>query len=579
MTASPAENLLSDAQLSQIDALLKELNHDQLLWLSGYIAALGRSDGQPPESKNEDNKVLIAYGTETGNSEGIASNLAFSFDQNKIPFDLKNLSQLRVRHLTKYRFIVMICSTHGDGDPPEPISLFYTSLMSAEAPRLMHSHYAVLALGDSSYPKFCATGKELDDRLSALGATRLVFRQDCDVDFQETAQKWSQELVRVLASRVEPVAKARSAPVESAKKTELNKNNPAHASVIDNVCLSSPSRPDVIHHIELTCDQRLTALQPGDAVGILVKNPEQDARRLIALTGGGADTVVQVNHRSIPLLQALVEECDITIPNKRLLVEWSKASGDSSIRQLLDDEGSALKDFLRSNQVIDIAERFQTAVAPQALVDALKPLQPRLYDVANCLRHTEDEIHILVKLHQYGFNGRLCTGAASDYLIHLKKDETIRLFPYRNARFQLPKDASAPIIFIAEGTGIAPFRAFLQALSLADNPPPCWLIFTEREFEEDFLYQTEWQAAIKSKQLTMLDAIFSNQTDGPSIKELLILKQQQLLRLLGQGAHLYLCGDKTLLGEIEKNLEALTLGSPEPWSALQAGARIHRNLY
>lgn len=581
MTASPAESLLSDAQLQAIEAFLKDLEKDQLLWLSGYIAALGRGQSQLTEATSVASKVLISFATETGNSEGIANDLAALFDQNKIPFELKNLSQMRARHLTKYDYIIMISSTHGDGDPPEPITAFYSALMNADAPRLANAHYAVLALGDSTYPDFCGAGKALDDRLSALGATRLIFRQDCDLDYQDVAKKWSEELVRVLATKIAPSTSKTKAsqPAAASKKTELNKNNPAQASVIDNVCLSHPSRPDPVHHIELTCDQRLTALQPGDAVGILVKNHEAQARRLIALTGADADAIVQINHRSIPLLQALIEECDITIPSKRMLTGWAQVSKDKLLHQLLEDEGTALKDFLKTHQVIDIAEQFQEKIASQDLAAALRPLQPRLYDVANSLHHTEDELHILVKLHQYQFNDKLCSGTASDYLINLKPDDTIRLFPYRNARFQLPKDSTAPIIYIAEGTGISPFRAFLQELSMADKPAPCWLIFTEREFEEDFLYQTEWQAAIKSKHLTMMDAVFSNQSDGPSIKELLILKQRQFLDLLEQGAHVYLCGDKALLTDIEKNLEALTLGSKWKWADLHASSRIHRNLY
>lgn len=580
MTAPTAETLIEDIQLNSIDALLKDFNRDQLIWLSGYVAAFAKGLPSGSENSNEDSKVLIAYGTETGNSQGIASDLAFAFDQHKITFDLKNLSQLRARHLVKYKFIFVICSTHGDGDPPETVNLFYTSIMGADAPRLTEARYAVLALGDSSYPRFCATGQELDDRLSALGAGRLIFRQDCDVDYAETAKKWISNLVNLLASKLPKSGNTHIAKVAtSTKKTELNKNNPVRAEVIENICLSEADRLDVIHHIELSCDEQLSSLQPGDAVGVLVENPVQLARQVIERIGCNDDSVVLVNHRNIPLLQALIEECDITVPSRKLLIEWMKFSDNDFIRQVLDDD-HALRSFLKTHQITDIAERFPAVIDAQSFVDGLRPLQPRLYDLANSLRQTPDELHLLVKRYQYSFNDRLCTGVASDYLLHLKPGDTVRLFPYRNSRFHLPMEDDAPIIYIAESTGIATFRAFTQELSLSEKKRPCWLIFTENTFEEDFLYQSEWQTTFADGRLEKIDTIFRNQSEGPrSIQDLLHIKQEEFIGYLGKGAHIYLGGDKALLTEVEKSLEMLVSESLLSWPALHESSRIHRNLY
>lgn len=578
MTADPAEAILNGTQLNDIEALLKGLSREQLLWLSGYLAALGKGQFQQSQQTDEEHKALIAYGTETGNCQGIASALAFSFEQHKIPFTLKNLSQLRAKHLVKYQFVVLICSTHGDGDPPEPISLFYTSIMASNAPRLTGTQYAVLALGDSSYPKFCATGRGIDDRLSALGAGRLMFRRDCDVDYTETSKEWNEEVSRILSTKFKDPANHKTSKIESCKTLELNKNNPVETEVIENILLSNESRTDAIHHIELSCDKRLRSIEPGDAVGILIRNSFQHARELVKMIGAHEGAVVQINHRNITLLQALIEECDITVPSKRLLTEWGKVTKNKFLDTILSDEGGATKEFLRTHQVRDLAEKFPVKIDAQIFVQALKPLQPRLYDVANSMAFAEDEIHILLKRYSYSFNGRLSNGIASDYLANLVSGDQVRLFPYRNAKFHLPADKEAPVIFIAEGTGISPFRAFLQEKSIEENPSSNWLIFFERDFEEDFLYQSEWQNAVDNGLLESIDAIFTNQTDQ-SFTKLIAEKREYFLSLLDKGAHLYLCGDKDCFTNIEKQLETFTQGSSFSWTGLQAASRVHRNLY
>ncbi|HWU83454.1 MAG TPA: flavodoxin domain-containing protein [Methylophilaceae bacterium] len=588
MTANTAERLIEDTQLSKLDLLLKEFNSDQLLWLSGYIAALGKhavsGAGNSSAPKAEASKVLVAYGTETGNSQALASKLAFALEQKHIAFELKNLSQMRARHLSRYHFILIICSTHGDGDPPEPMSNFYTSVMAADAPRMSGVHYAVLALGDSSYPKFCATGQALDDRLSALGAGRLLFRQDCDTDFSDLAGQWITDVSGILAAKL-PKAEASTQARTDGKRpadsqaAEHNRNHPLKAEVIENIRLSHADRSDAIHHIELGIDVSLPELATGDALGILVENAPRRARELIELAGCAEDAVVRVNHRNIPLLQALIEECDITVPSKRLIVEWAKHSKSPFLRDLLVQDPQVLREFLKTHQVCDIAAGFPTVIDAQSLVDGLKPLQPRLYDLANSPQQNPEELHILVKRYQYAFNDRLCSGVGSEYLADLNAGDAVRVFPYRNAKFHFPQAEDTPVIFIAEGTGIGPFRAYLQDIAERAHGP-AWLIFAERSFEEDFLYQAEWQQAVADGHLALVDGIFHDRCDDAcTIEALLHARQATLFEYLGQGAHVYLCGDRALLQGVEASLEALVSESAHPWPALQEAARIHRNLY
>lgn len=577
MTASTAESLIKDQLREKADAFLKALSRDQLLWLSGYVMAHIKQFDTDPVPVQQSHKVLIAYGTETGNSQAIANDLGAAFDQHRIPFELKNLSTLRARHLSAYQFVFVVCSTHGDGDPPEPVNLFYTSLMGKDAPKLHEMRYALLALGDSSYPRFCATGQEIDDRLSSLGATRILFRQDCDVDYADAARQWIESLVGLLASKLQAATEAAKPVFKTVAVTEVSRESPLKTEVIENIRLSASSRQDAIHHIELSADERLMHLQPGDAVGVLAENPDSLAHTLIELTGCRETDVVQVRRRTMPLLQALKGECDISVPGNKLLSTWARQSKDKALQQLLTSNERALKAFLRSHQVIDIARRFRTTVEAQALVDSLKPLQPRLYDLANSQRHTSGEMHLLVRRYQYTLNEKTYTGIASDYLVNIEPGTPVRLFPYINNRFRLQSDADLPVIYISEGTGIGPFRAYMQELAHRGRQNKCWLIMSEHSFEDDFLYQTEWQSATAENRLDRIDTVFTPLSKRAlAIKKLLEQRKDELQDYLDSGAHLYLCGDRNVLSEVEGYLQQIMELDP---AAMQKSDRVHRNLY
>jgi sulfite reductase (NADPH) flavoprotein alpha-component len=578
MAVSAAENLIEDQLRKKADAFLKELSRDQLLWLSGYVMAHIKHSGADVVPAKPHQKVLIAYGTETGNSQSIAEELATVFEAQQFPYELKNLSSLRARHLTGYQFIFIICSTHGDGDPPEPVHLFYTSLMDENAPRLSDVRYAVLALGDSSYPHFCATGKEIDDRLAGLGATRVLFRQDCDVDYADTAKQWIESLSGQLASKLQPaVVMTDATPSSDTSATEISRESPLETEVIENIRLSASSREDVVHHMEIASHENMMHLKPGDAIGVLAENPEPLVDMLLQLTGADEAADILVRRKRMPLRQALLSECDISIPGNKLLTTWGRLSKDKDLQQLLTSNERTLKGFLRSNQVIDILRRFPARPDAQTLVDALKPLQPRLYDLANSQQYTSGEMHILVKRYLYTINAQTHAGIASDYLVNRKVGSRVRLFPYINNRFRLSCETDDPVIYISEGTGIGPFRALLQDMAHHDKKKRCWLFLSENSFEEDFLYQTEWQTAYAEKRLDRIDTIFTEKNKRASaIKKLLEQKEQELLDYLDAGAHIYLCGDRAILTEVETVLQRIMELDP---AAMQKSDRVHRNFY
>ncbi|MBM7333415.1 MAG: sulfite reductase flavoprotein subunit alpha [Alcanivorax sp.] len=583
MTAHGLAHPFSETQWQRIHALLEDLDPRQALWLSGYLAGqrIDPGDAAPADpAPTTGPAVLIAYGTETDNSRHLAERLKALCDQAGIASDLQNLERVRVRQLARRAYLVVITATHGDGEPPEPALSFFEELADDTAPKLDGVRFAVLALGDSTYEHFCTAGRTLDARLEALGGQRLIERQECDVDFETPARQW---LTRVLASLPRPkgatVSKAPATPVPA--RPAYDKQTPLETEVLVNQCLSASDRASPIHHLELALDVADFPAAPGDAVGILADNPPELVAAVLDASGLSAEQPVTVDGQARPLVEALRQHRDLTLPGSRFLEYWAGLSGDAGLRRVLENGARDQRAFLRRHQVLDILHHYPARPEAAALVDALRPLQPRLYDLANSLDVESDALHLTAKLFRYPFEGRLETGIASRYLLNLQPGDPVRLYPHRNARFQLPSDPRAPLILIAEGTGIAPYRAFVQHLAASGRPAPCWLVFAEQRFEEDFLYQLTFQDAHARGVLERVDTVFHADQPDRDLADPLLARAGQLFDWLNRDAHLYFCGDKDRLGDTEARLrEAVDahLGAGH-WKQLSKARRLHRNLY
>lgn len=575
----------SERQWQALQPALRQLDPHQCLWLSGYLAGRVAPTGAPePATATDEARLLIAYGTETGNSKALAQSCAAKAAALGLQAEVADLATLKPRQLAKQRRLVLICSTHGDGEPPEPIHAFHTALMDARAPRLAELEYAVLALGDSSYAQFCATGRQFDERLSELGARRLLPRCECDVDFAAPAAAW---IDQALAAVPRPTATAASVMLldeplqaQAAATPRHDKQHPLEVEVLDNVRLSAPDRGQPIHHLELALDVPL-ALVPGDAVGVLVDNPPELVDAVLAAAGLRADAPVTLDGATLPLAQALRERRDLTIPGARLLDAWAGLANDTGLAAIVAD-APRKKDFLRQHQVRDLLARHPARVDAQTFVDLLRPLPPRLYDVANDPDDGSGELHLTVQLYRYAFGEREETGIASQALIALKPGDRVRLYPHRHARFHLPANPDASLILVADGTGIAPYRAFMQALARSGQRRRCWLVFAEQRFEDDFLYQLDWQRAHDQGTLTRIDTVFYAEPSFRCLSDPLCDEAAPLLEWLGDGAHVYLCGDQQRLGACDEALQAwydARSGDGPTWAQLGKDKRIHRNLY
>lgn len=570
-------------QWQQTHQFIQALDQHQALWLSGYLAAMhGSVTNQKTQTKDAEQNILIAYGTETDNCKKLAQSLFQQCQTAGINTEMADLANVRVRKLKKLETLIIITATHGDGDPPEPITEFYEAIMADNAPKLSHLSFAVLALGDSSYEHYCVTGIYLDQKLEKLGAKRLLERVDCDVDFEEPASKWQQNILLALPktelSANQPLTLAASTTSET-----VSKQNPITVEVLSNQNLSDLNRRKPVHHLELSLEQENFNIEPGDAVGVFVHNPPQLVAQVLNSTLLSGKAIVIVDDQSIALREALRSKRDLTIPSKNLLVLWAKLTSCEPLQALLEGDSKDLRSYLKQQQVCDVLSAYPASPEPQELIDALRPLQPRLYDVANSLSVLDDELHLTVKAYDYTFANRVEKGIASSYLLSLQAGDEVSVYPHKNARFRLPDDTNTPLILIADGTGIAPYRAFIQALATLPKAPPCWLVFSEQHYEEDFLYQLDTQKAYQDGVLSHIDTVFYGDMrfQNNTLATPLLNQGEQLINWLKQGAHIYLCGDKSRLETCEQMLkvfvdENLTQGH---WQQLAKAKIIHRNLY
>ena len=584
MSEAPPTQIFSDQQWQSLLPVLKGLKEPQRLWLSGYLAAMSTPSVGTATGQQAADPVTIAYGTETDNCKHLAQELEKLCTEQGIGAQVVDLGQLRLRRLPRLKHFIVITATHGDGDPPEPVADFFDALMSDDAPRVDDMKFAVLALGDSSYELFCVTGQAIDKRLEELGGSRLIPRRDCDVDFQKPAREWMQELLPTLpraGAQDQAVNGATTSMPTAEASTEYSKTNPLEVEVLANRSLSHADRLRPVHHLELDLSDAQLPLQPGDAVGITPDNPPDLVARLLDLAGCSGDSPVMIDEKALPLVEALRSHRDLTIAARGFLPFWAALSGEASLTAIVEAETAPQRAFLRDHQILDIMLLAPARPEPQELVDNLRPLQPRLYDLANCLETLDDELHLTVKDFRYSFGTREEKGIASSYLLDLQPGDTLRVYPHRNARFHLPEETEAPIILIGEGTGIAPYRAFLQRLQATTPKRRCWMVFAEKSFEEDFLYQIDIQQALSEGALSELDTVFYNDQPDRRLADPLLQNLDRLTAWLAEDAHIYLCGEKQPLAECEAALEQKLdeVHSSGYWKQLSKSKRVHRNVY
>jgi sulfite reductase (NADPH) flavoprotein alpha-component len=462
--------------------------------------------------------------------------------------------------------LLVIVSTHGDGDPPDRAMPLHELLHGRKAPRLEHARYAVLALGDSSYDKFCETGRQFDARLEALGATRLAARVECDVDFETCAQRWIETVVAAAAASGAAPQTAAAGPRPSATANAYTRKNPFRAAVLANQRLTGRGSSKDVRHIELSVDGSGLHYEPGDSLGIVPRNRAHEVDALLLALRLPADAVVAVDGRTQPLCDALLERYEIGALSAAFVRRYASATSSAELAQLADRE-IELARYVRGRDLTDLVTEYPPhGLDAAALAKLLRPLAPRLYSLASSHAATPGEAHLTVSLVAYDALGRARRGVVSGSLADLADDDALPVYLHRNTAFRLPADARAPIVMIGAGTGVAPFRAFVAEREAAGAAGRNWLVFGDRSFEHDFLYQAEWLHWRKSGLLTRLDVAFSRDEEHKVyVQHRLLEHGAELWAWLQDNAHVYVCGDAARM-------------APDVESALLAVIREHGHL-
>jgi sulfite reductase (NADPH) flavoprotein alpha-component len=563
---SPAQSLqpldswaaapFSPAQAAELRALVSRLDREQRLWLSGFLAGLEFQAIPAPVGVPEAGRpaVTVLFGSQTGNSERLAKQIADRLAERGIQFKLLDMLQCTKAQLQEAQNLLLVVSTQGNGDPPERAVPLFELLASRKAPRLEHVRYSVLALGDSSYEKYCEAGRQFDARLEALGAERLHPREECDVDFEAPAARWIDAVLGNLEqslgssqARVQiglPAADRRTASVSNA----YTRKNPFAAPVLANQRLTAAGSTKDVRHIELALEGSNIHYEPGDSIGIVPRNCEQDVDALLEQLPFDADSSIPGDsHTTVPLRQALTERFEIGPVTRPFLKRYAEAIHSSELAAVAAASDEEIGRFMRGRHVADVVNAHAPiGLDAAAFARLLPPLAPRLYSIASSQQATPDEVHLTVSIVQYESFGRAHRGVVSGTLADLVSDDAVLpIYLHRNPAFRLPADPQTPVVMIGPGTGIAPFRAFLAERAESGAGGRNWLFFGDRSFEHDFLYQAEWLDLRKRGLLTRMDVAFSRDQDAKVYVQHRMLEQgAELWRWIeAEGAYVYLCGD------------------------------------
>ncbi|MGB7421915.1 MAG: assimilatory sulfite reductase (NADPH) flavoprotein subunit, partial [Comamonas sp.] len=511
-------------------------------------------------------QLTIVYGSQTGNARRVAEKLAGEARASGLPVRLVRADAYRTSDLKKEKFLYLVISTHSEGDavePPDDSRGFYEFLMGKRAPQLAELSYGVLALGDSSYVDFCGIGRRIDERLAELGAQRLLGRADADVDVDYVATPWSQEALEQAKRRLAP----QQAPASVAPGAEVLTLHPAHAPwsrerpylaevLVNQRIVGSGSEKDV-RHIELSLAGSSLHYQPGDALGVWPTQAPELVQRIVQTLALDGDTAVTHGGETLPLSEWLAHRRELTVLTRPFVAALAERGGHDALKALLQPAGNAeLSKLLNSHQLIDLLRAWPATWDAAALVAALRPLAPRMYSIASSQAQVDEEVHLTVARVRFDKEGEARWGVGSRYLCDAEEGAQVPVFIEANERFRLPADGARDVIMVGPGTGVAPFRAFVQQRQNDGASGRNWLFFGNPHRHSDFLYQSEWLQAVKEGALAQLDVAFSrDQADKVYVQQRLREHGREVWQWLQDGAHFYVCGDaERMAGDVQRAL-------------------------
>jgi sulfite reductase (NADPH) flavoprotein alpha-component len=566
----PGQAPFDARQREALGALLPTLRPDQAIWLSGYFAGLGQLEGvgatasrSSPSAAGVEGAtpLTILYGSESGNAEGCAQQAAEVAGREGFAVTVADMGDYDRNRLAGETNLLVVVSTWGEGDPPETAVDFHEFVMGESAPKLEGTRFAVFALGDTSYADFCECGKQFDQRLAALGGERILDRVDSDVDYEEPYSEWLGRVIPAMraaagaAVQTGAAAPAGPSPAAPAVPTETyGKKNPFPAPIKTLINLNGRSSAKETYHIELSLAGSGMSYEPGDVLGVVPENCPETVEDLLKVAGFKGDEPVEEADGEPTLRDVLRTRHDITSLNPSLMKKYAAVAGNPELDRFLEPENKGkVKDWLWGRETRDLFEAFPPAepLGAEQLLGMLRKMPPRLYSIASSLRAHPDEVHLTVGAVLYNTHGRDRKGVCSTFLGHrVGVGDTVKVYTHHNKNFFLPENGDTPIIMIGPGTGIAPFRAFIEERQVLGAKGRNWLFFGDQHFNSDFLYQTEWQKYLKNGMLTRMDVAFSRDTDRKIYVQHRMMEQaRDIYAWMKEGAFFYVCGDASRMAK------------------------------
>ncbi|HGP0313851.1 NADPH-dependent assimilatory sulfite reductase flavoprotein subunit [Citrobacter freundii] len=552
-TQAPPSALLplNPEQLARLQAATTDFTPAQLAWVSGYFwGVLNQQPGSNAAALApvaEMPGITLISASQTGNARRVAEALRDDLIAAKLNVTLINAGDYKFKQIANEKLLIVVASTQGEGEPAEEAVALHKFLFSKKAPKLNNTAFAVFGLGDTSYEFFCQSGKDFDAKLAELGGERLLDRVDADVEYQAAAAQWRARLVDVLKARapaVPSVQVAASGAVNEVHTSPYTKEAPLTASLAVNQKITGRDSEKDVRHIEIDLGDSGLRYQPGDALGVWYQNDPDLVKELVELLWLKGDEPVTVEGKTLSLAEALQWHFELTVNTGNIVENYATLTRSETLLPLVGDKAQ-LQHYAATTPIVDMVRFSPAQLDAQALVDLLRPLTPRLYSIASSQAEVESEVHVTVGVVRYEIEGRARAGGASSFLADRVEEEgEVRVFIEHNDNFRLPSNPQTPVIMIGPGTGIAPFRAFMQQRAADGAEGKNWLFFGNPHFTEDFLYQVEWQRYVKEGVLSRIDLAWSrDQKEKVYVQDKLRQQGAELWRWINDGAHIYVCGD------------------------------------
>ena len=562
-TQAPPSNLLplNPEQLARLQAATTDFTPTQLAWVSGYFwGVLNQQSGTAvaaPAPAAEVPTITLISASQTGNARRVAEALRDDLLAAKLNVKLVNAGDYKFKQIAAEKLLVVVTSTQGEGEPPEEAVALHKFLFSKKAPKLDGTAFAVFGLGDTSYEFFCQSGKDFDNKLAELGAERLLDRVDADVEYQAAAAEWRARVVEALKARAPvaaPAQLATSGAVNDIHTSPYTKEAPLTATLSVNQKITGRNSEKDVRHIEIDLGDSGLRYQPGDALGVWYQNDPQLVKELVELLWLKGDEPVTVEGKTLPLSEALQWHFELTVNTATIVENYATLTRSESLLPLVGDKAQ-LQQYAAATPIVDMVRFSPAQLDAEALIGLLRPLTPRLYAIAFSQAEVESEVHVTVGVVRYEMEGRARAGGASSFLAdRVEEDGEVRVFIEHNDNFRLPANPETPVIMIGPGTGIAPFRAFMQQRAADGAQGKNWLFFGNPHFTEDFLYQVEWQSYVKEGLLTRIDLAWSrDQQQKIYVQDKLREQGAELWRWINDGAHIYVCGDANRMAKDVEN--------------------------